>query len=106
VIESEPPGRLGALGCGPDDLRAANPRLIVASITPFGQRGPRRDWRASDLVAQALGGMLYVNGRRGRPPLGALGSAGLSPGGDHGGDRHSRARSSRATSPAAARTWT
>jgi crotonobetainyl-CoA:carnitine CoA-transferase CaiB-like acyl-CoA transferase len=73
VIESEPPGRLAALGCGADDLRAVKPRLVVASITPFGQHGPRREWRASDLVAQALGGMLSVNGRADGPPLGALG---------------------------------
>jgi len=73
VIESEPPGRLAALGCGPEALRASNPRLVVASITSFGQSGPYRDWRASDLVAQALGGMLYVNGRLDGPPLGALG---------------------------------
>jgi len=73
LIESEPPGRLDALGCGPGALRAVNPRLAVASITPFGQSGAYRDWRASDTVAQALGGMLYVNGHRDGPPLRALG---------------------------------
>ena len=73
VIESELPGRLEVLGCSAEALRARNPRLIVASITPFGQRGPYRDWRASDTVAQALGGMLYVNGHRSRPPLRSLG---------------------------------
>ncbi|HZP41515.1 MAG TPA: CoA transferase [Candidatus Binatia bacterium] len=73
VIETEPPGRLAALGCGPDALRAANPRLVVASITPFGQEGPYRDWRASDTVAQAMGGMLYVNGHPDGPPLRTLG---------------------------------
>jgi len=73
LIESEPPGRLAALGCGPEALRAANPRLVVASITPFGQRGPYRDWRASDTVAEATGGMLFVNGHHAGPPLRALG---------------------------------
>jgi benzylsuccinate CoA-transferase BbsE subunit len=73
VIESESPGRLDALGCGAAALRERNPRLVVASITPFGQRGPYRDWRTSDTVAQALGGMLYVNGHRDRPPLRSLG---------------------------------
>ncbi|TMA52285.1 MAG: CoA transferase [Deltaproteobacteria bacterium] len=73
LLESAPPGRLAALGCGPEALRAVNPRLVIASITPFGQRGPYRDWRASDTVAEAMGGMLFVNGHRGRPPLRALG---------------------------------
>jgi benzylsuccinate CoA-transferase BbsE subunit len=73
LIESEVPGRLAALGCGPDDLRAANPRLIVVSITAFGQRGPYRDWRTSDTVAEAMGGMLYVNGHPDGSPLRALG---------------------------------
>jgi benzylsuccinate CoA-transferase BbsE subunit len=73
VLESEPPGGLAARGCGSDALRAANPGLVVASITPFGQRGPRRDWRASDTVAQAVGGMLAVNGHPDGPPLRSLG---------------------------------
>ena len=73
LLESEPPGRLAALGCGAEALRVGNPRLVIASITPFGQRGPYRDWRASDTVAEAMGGMLLVNGHRERPPLRALG---------------------------------
>jgi benzylsuccinate CoA-transferase BbsE subunit len=71
--ESAPPGGLARLGCAPEALRAANPRLLVASITPFGQQGPYRDWKTSDAVAQALGGMLYVNGRPDGPPVAALG---------------------------------
>ena len=73
LIESEPPGRLEDLGLGADTLRAVNPRLVIASITPFGQRGPYRAWHASDTVAQAMGGMLYVNGHADGPPLRALG---------------------------------
>jgi benzylsuccinate CoA-transferase BbsE subunit len=73
VLESEPPGALTAFGCAGDAVRAANPGLIVASITPFGQRGPYRDWRASDTVAQAVGGMLAVNGHADGPPLRSLG---------------------------------
>ena len=73
LIETEPPGRLAELGIGVDALREVNPRLVVASITPFGQRGPYRSWRASDTVAQAMGGMLYVNGHADGPPLRALG---------------------------------
>ena len=66
VVETGPPG-------GTDDLRAAHPRLVVASITPFGQHGPYRDWRASDLVAQAIGGMLHVSGHADGPPLQSFG---------------------------------
>ena len=68
VIESEPPDAIAALG-----LRAVNPRLVVASITPFGRHGPWRDRRASDTVAEAAGGMLFVNGHPDGPPLRALG---------------------------------
>jgi len=50
-----------------------HPRLVVASITPFGCTGPYRDWRSSDLVAQAMGGMLAVSGHPDRPPLHSLG---------------------------------
>jgi benzylsuccinate CoA-transferase BbsE subunit len=48
-------------------------RLVVASITPFGLAGPYRDWRSSDLVAQAMGGMLAVSGHPDGPPLHSLG---------------------------------
>src|SRR5207249_8287838 len=46
---------------------------VIASITPFGQTGPYRAWRASDTVAQAMGGMMFVNGHRDGPPLRSLG---------------------------------
>jgi crotonobetainyl-CoA:carnitine CoA-transferase CaiB-like acyl-CoA transferase len=73
LLESEPPGTLAARGCGPEALRAESPGLVVASITPFGQQGPYREWRASDTVAQAMGGMLFVNGHPDGPPLRSLG---------------------------------
>jgi benzylsuccinate CoA-transferase BbsE subunit len=66
VIETGPPGAGLALA-------ARYPHLVVASITPFGQSGPYRDWRASDTVAQAMGGMLAVSGHPDGPPLRALG---------------------------------
>jgi crotonobetainyl-CoA:carnitine CoA-transferase CaiB-like acyl-CoA transferase len=43
-------------------LRAINPRLLMASITPFGQNGPYRDYKASDLVHLALGGVVAICG--------------------------------------------
>jgi crotonobetainyl-CoA:carnitine CoA-transferase CaiB-like acyl-CoA transferase len=73
IIETAAPARLEALGLGYATLAACNPRLVVVSITPFGQTGPHRDFRGSDLVAQALGGMVYVNGFEHEPPLQGVG---------------------------------
>ncbi len=73
VIETAPPGRMDELGLGYAALAARNPVLSVVSITPFGQNGPHRDYRGSDLICQALGGMVYVNGFPNEPPLQGLG---------------------------------
>ena len=51
------------------ELRAANPHLIVVSATPYGQRGPKSSWRATDLTATAAGGLLQVSGERDDPPV-------------------------------------
>jgi crotonobetainyl-CoA:carnitine CoA-transferase CaiB-like acyl-CoA transferase len=40
----------------------------MASITPFGQTGPRKDWKASDIVAIAMGGLSHITGSPDRPP--------------------------------------
>jgi crotonobetainyl-CoA:carnitine CoA-transferase CaiB-like acyl-CoA transferase len=69
VLESFPPGYLDALGLGYSALAAINPRIILTSITPFGQTGPYRHYPATDLTLQALGGFLYVNGDADRPPV-------------------------------------
>jgi len=53
-VETFPPGQLDALGLGYEALRLVNPRLVLTSITGFGQSGPHRDYRCSDLVASAL----------------------------------------------------
>jgi crotonobetainyl-CoA:carnitine CoA-transferase CaiB-like acyl-CoA transferase len=54
--------------------RRAGTRRIVAAITPFGLDGPRAHWRSTEIVAQALGGMLWLNGHADEPPLRALGA--------------------------------
>ncbi|MFQ5613356.1 MAG: CaiB/BaiF CoA transferase family protein [Anaerolineae bacterium] len=69
VVETCPPGRLAGLGLGFETLRALNPRLVMISITPFGQSGPYRDYQGSDLVAMAMSGMMSLVGEPGRPPL-------------------------------------
>jgi crotonobetainyl-CoA:carnitine CoA-transferase CaiB-like acyl-CoA transferase len=73
IIETAAPGRLAAMGLGYETLRARQPRLILLSITPFGQTGPYRDYRGSDLIGQATGGMAFVNGFPPGPPLPGLG---------------------------------
>ena len=54
LIENHPPGFLGGMGLDYQSLHALNPRLIVVSITPFGQQGPYRDWKGSDLIEWAM----------------------------------------------------
>jgi crotonobetainyl-CoA:carnitine CoA-transferase CaiB-like acyl-CoA transferase len=70
LIESHQPGELAAMGLSYDVLREINPRLIVASITPFGQTGPYRNYQGADLIAQAMGGFLFTTGQGDRPPMG------------------------------------
>jgi benzylsuccinate CoA-transferase BbsE subunit len=74
LVESRPPGYLDALGLGYHQLSKLNPRLIMASISPFGQTGPYSSYKSSDIVAGATGGQLYLNGEPGKPPLKAFGS--------------------------------
>ena len=61
VVESYKVGYLDELGAGYSTLRKINPRVVLVSITPFGQTGPYKDFVSSDLVTQALGGhLLYL----------------------------------------------
>jgi crotonobetainyl-CoA:carnitine CoA-transferase CaiB-like acyl-CoA transferase len=69
LLESFAPGRMSTLGVGYRRLSRANPRLIVISITPFGQNGLRRAFQTSDLVSSAMGGAMSVTGEPGKPPL-------------------------------------
>jgi len=62
LVESFAPGYLASLGLGYAELSQLNPRLVMASITGFGQSGPYRDYKSCDLVASALGGQMYVSG--------------------------------------------
>ena len=56
VLETWAPGRLIELGLGYEALSKDNPGLIVCSLTPFGQTGPWRHYKSSDLVHMAAGG--------------------------------------------------
>jgi len=70
LIESFDPGYLNNLGLGYTDLEKINPRIIMVSITPFGQSGPyvEEDYQVNDMIAWALGGTMYVSGDPDRPP--------------------------------------
>ena len=69
MIESLAPGTLARIGIGYEQLKAANPRLVLASITPYGQTGPYRDFAATDLTIFASSGAMYREGLPGREPL-------------------------------------
>ena len=69
VIESTAPGYLDNLGLGYNALSKVNPRIILTSITPFGQEGPYSAYQASDLTLMAMGGFSYLIGYPGMAPL-------------------------------------
>lgn len=69
VIESFTPGYLDGLGLGYTDLERLKKGVIMASITPFGQEGPYRDYKDSDLVVMGMSGTLYQTGEYDGPPV-------------------------------------
>ena len=60
LIEDNPPERMRELGLTYDELEQVNPRLVMTSITPFGQTGPYRDYRAYELNSVHAGGEGYL----------------------------------------------
>lgn len=69
VIENFRPGTMTKLGLDYPALSAANPRLIYAAISGFGQSGPNSRRPSYDATAQAAGGLWSMNGLRDEPPL-------------------------------------
>ncbi len=69
VIESFSPGYMKKLSLDYTALEKVNPGIIFASITPFGQTGPYRDFKVSDIVIWAMGGYMYTVGDADRPPV-------------------------------------
>jgi crotonobetainyl-CoA:carnitine CoA-transferase CaiB-like acyl-CoA transferase len=68
VVENYLPGTIEKMGLGFPVLQALNPRIILCSISGFGQRGPYRDWRAFDPIVQGMSGIASVTGDADRPP--------------------------------------
>src|SRR5690242_9202525 len=61
-VENYRPGAFAALGLGYEKLAALNPRLIYASFSAFGQKGPRSEQTAYDHVIQATSGIMAMTG--------------------------------------------
>ena len=68
LVETFPPGYLENLRLGYPALQNLNSGLILTSVTPFGQTGPYRDYKGSDIIGLAMGGLLYIGGFPGDPP--------------------------------------
>jgi crotonobetainyl-CoA:carnitine CoA-transferase CaiB-like acyl-CoA transferase len=69
VVEAFPPGYLRELGLDFEVLREVNPGLVMVSVTGFGQKGLRSQYKSCDIVASAFGGQMYVSGSPATPPL-------------------------------------
>lgn len=69
IIESLLPGELAQLGYSFASLSRRNPGLVLVSITPFGQDGPYAKFEGNDLVVFAMGGVMFISGEPGSPPV-------------------------------------
>jgi crotonobetainyl-CoA:carnitine CoA-transferase CaiB-like acyl-CoA transferase len=69
VIESFNPGTMEKFGLDYSELKKLNPRIILTSITPFGQTGPYKDYKGADLICWALSGKLLITGDPDRAPV-------------------------------------
>jgi crotonobetainyl-CoA:carnitine CoA-transferase CaiB-like acyl-CoA transferase len=69
VLDNFRPGVFDRLGLGRERLHRLNPRLIIASISGFGESGPYRDRPAFDFIAQAMSGFMSMTGQADGPPL-------------------------------------
>ena len=76
VVESFRPGTMERFGLDYSSLNAANPSLVMTSISNFGQTGPYRDWRASELILYGMGGELISTGIIEREPVKMGGNVG------------------------------
>jgi formyl-CoA transferase len=69
LVENFGPGAMERLGLGWDALHALNPRLVAASIKGFGSTGPYAGYKSFEFVAQAMAGVMSLNGHPDGPPL-------------------------------------
>ncbi len=69
LVESQGATALEELGLGKAVLEEANPKLVCASVTPFGNDGPYADYQANDIQVYAIGGHMICQGLPDREPL-------------------------------------
>ena len=69
VLESFSPGYMSSLGLGYEASSKLNPRIIITSITPFGQTGPQAHDAWCDLTVWSSGGAVYLTGDPDKPPV-------------------------------------
>ena len=69
VVESLPVGHMKSLGLDYQALQAANPGLVMASISPFGQTGPWKNFKSADLTPMAASGYMQITGDPDQPPV-------------------------------------
>ena len=69
LVENFSPRVMPSLGLDFSVMSEINPALVMVSISNFGQTGPYRDYRATDIVEYALGGLMYIFGAYDREPL-------------------------------------
>jgi len=69
LIENFRPGALEKWGIGFKDLHAINPKLIMLRVSGYGQTGPYKDRPGFGVIGEAMGGLRYLTGEPGRPPV-------------------------------------
>ncbi len=69
VVETFKPGYLSGLGLDDGALEEINPRLVMTSITPFGQEGPYSRYEGEEIVSYAMGAVMGISGTQDREPL-------------------------------------
>ena len=69
LVEGFPPSQAPNSAFSYEDLSRSHPRLVVTSVTPFGQDGPYKDFQATDIITCAMSGLMYHSGDSDKEPL-------------------------------------
>ena len=69
LVESFSPRVMPSLGLSYDTLAQVNPRLVMVSVSNFGQTGPYRDYKSEEIVTYAMGGPMSATGQPEREPI-------------------------------------